>query len=748
MVETQRERGQGGEERRWADGALAGGRQRPTAVSAAARVAAAVLLGLLAVSCGRAQGGVPTSPKAPIILISIDTLRADHLPAYGYTKIRTPFIDAFVKDSWLFENAYTPCPMTLPAHTTMLTGELPPEHGVRNNLGFVFDGDHHFNLPFYLKKQGYATGAAVSSYVLRYETGLGHIFDYYDDSVGPTPGVDSVRYRRPGDKTEIFARDWIAKHASEPFFFFFHIYEPHRPWDPPEPFKSLYGATYDGGVASADPIIGTFLEDLKKLGVYDRAIVVLVGDHGEGLGDHGEEQHSILLYRDVLHVPMIVKFPGEFGAGRRISVPAQLSDIVPTVDAVLGLPTPKEVSGTSLLDIDGKGRAVRVIFGETLFPRLQLGWSDLRSVIENRYQYIYGPRPELYDMVADPAEKHDLIGSQAAVAARLAEALKRYPTGNEKPSPVDEETLRKLAALGYIGGLRDNSAATNLPNPVDNLKYLQRMQDAWTFADDRKYPQAIESLRSIVKDDPGMLDAWIKLGEVLSDAGLPQESAVAYREVLRRSSIPLPDIDVALGFVELGLKQLDEAEAAGRRSVNLLPTKAHELLARVAMARGDFATAENEAQAAAGSRNPQPSAVLVMAEVKLKAGKPAEALQVVEQAETFAKELRLPSVYNLDYLRGDALARLNRVPEAEAAFQREIAAFPAHSQTYANLAVIRFIQGDRAGVDHLMDEMARANPTSQTYLLAASTYESLGEKAQADVWRRRGEAAEKRVTQP
>ena len=416
--------------------------------AARVRVVAAVLLGLLVVSCGRAQGGVPTSPKAPVILISIDTLRADHLPAYGYTKIRTPFIDAFVKDSWLFENAYTPCPMTLPAHTTMLTGELPPEHGVRNNLGFVFDGDHHFNLPFYLKKQGYATGAAVSSYVLRYETGLGHIFDYYDDSVGPTPGVDSVRYRRPGDKTEIFARDWIAKHASEPFFFFFHIYEPHRPWDPPEPFKSLYGATYDGGVASADPIIGTFIADLKKLGVYDRAIVILVGDHGEGLGDHGEEQHSILLYRDVLHVPMIVKFPGEFGAGRRIGVPAQLSDIVPTVDAVLGLPTPKEVSGTSLLDIDGKGRAVRVIFGETLFPRLQLGWS--RSPLGHR-------EPLPIHLRASPrALRHGGRPRREARPDRLSGGRRRPPRrGVEELSDRQREAVAgRRGDVAQAGGAR------------------------------------------------------------------------------------------------------------------------------------------------------------------------------------------------------------------------------------------------------------------------------------------------------
>ncbi|TAM56716.1 MAG: tetratricopeptide repeat protein [Acidobacteria bacterium] len=744
MGEIERKDGREAAPRRRAEGARAGSRR---STAAAAGLGAALALGLVAVSCGRGHG-VPVSHDAPVILISIDTLRADHLPAYGYTKIRTPFIDAFAKDSWLFENAYTPCPMTLPAHTTMLTGELPPEHGVRNNVGFVFDGRAHPSLPLLLKAQGYATGAAVSSYVLRSDTGLGPLFDYYEDSTEAAPGMAPVHYRRTGDKTEAVAKEWIAKHAGEPFFFFFHIYEPHLPYNPPEPFLSLYGKTYDGAIASADAIIGTFLDDLKRLGVYDRAIVVLVGDHGEGLGDHGEEQHSILLYREAIHVPMIVKLPGEFGAGRRIGWPAQLSDIVPTVTSVLGIATPKEVSGSSLVTMDAKAGSRRVLYSETLYPRLQLGWSDLHSTLDARYQYIQGPRPELYDMVADPAEKHDLIASRAADAARLAADLQKFPQGSDKPAAVDQETLRRLAALGYIGGLRDTAASPALPNPVDNLQYLQRMQDGWRLADEKEFPQAIAALRAILKDNPGMVDVWLKLGEVLTNAGFDEEAAAAYRDAMRRSPIFLPDASVSLGYVELNLKHLPKAEAAARRALKDVPTKAHELLARVAIAKGDFAAATEEARAAAAERNPQPPALLVMAEVQLGEGKPADALATVERAAQRANELRFPQVYNLEYLRGDALARLNRMPEAEAAFRREIAAFPAHSRAYANLAVIRFIQGDRAGVAQLMDAMARANPTGQTYLLAATTFGSLGEKAEAAAWQRRASAAADRIKRP
>ncbi len=714
-----------------------------------ARAAAPALAALALVgSCARVRG-VPTFPSAPVILISIDTMRADRLPAYGYAKVRTPAIDRLVPEAWLFENAYTPCPMTLPAHTTMLTGLLPFEHGVRNNAGFVFDGKAHTNLPDVLRRRGYAAGATVSSYVLRYETGLGSLFDYYEDSVETAPGVESVHYRRAGAKTEGFAREWIAKHASEPFLFFFHIYEPHLPYEPPEPFRSEYGVTYDAMVATADSVVGTFLDDLKRLGVYDRALVILTGDHGEGLGDHGEEQHSILLYREAMHVPLLIKLPKGYGGGRRVATPVQLSDIVPTVTAVLGVDTPKEVSGASLLTVAARAPQ-RVIYGETLFPRLNLGWSDLHCVWDGRYHYIAGPRPELYDVVSDASERHDLVRAEPAVASRLAGELNRFPTGNEKPAPVDAETLKRLAALGYVGGVHDGNASGPLPNPVDNLVYLQRMQAGWRLAAEKKFLPAIDTLRSVVSENPGMSDVWIKLGELLANVGRDEEAAEAYRQALDRSPVNLPDILVAWGFVELRLDRLAEAESAGRRAVLDVPTKAHELLARVALARKDLALADAEAAAAAGSRNPQPSAVLVVAEVKIQEGRPADALQVVERAQAFADKLRLGSVYNLDFLRGDALARLNRVEEAEAAFRREIAAFPAHSQAYTSLAVIRFLKGDRDGVDRLMETMVAANPTPVSCRLAASTFSSLasnappqisvGLRARAEEWRRRAAA--------
>jgi arylsulfatase A-like enzyme/Flp pilus assembly protein TadD len=706
----------------------------------AATILAVIFAGLLASAC-RKDAQRPVFEKAPVVLISIDTLRSDRLPAYGYDKVETPHLDRFEKDSWFFEKAYSPCPMTLPSHVTMLTGTLPPEHGVRNNIGFVFDGKAHQNLPLLLREKGYATGAAVSSYVLRHETGIGPLFDYYEDSIGISPGVEAVHYRRAGDQTAALATSWITQQGGKPFFLFFHIYEPHLPFNPPEPFRTKYGVSYDAEVATSDAIVGSLLEDLRKTGVYDRAIIIVTSDHGEGLGDHGEEQHSVLLYREAIQVPLFIKLPKNFGAGKRVTVPAQLSDLFPTVFSALGLPVPKGVSGKSLLaDAGGAGTEGRIIYGETLFPRLQLGWSELHSVLDGRFHYIHGPRPELYDLVADPAELNDLAKKDEENARRLARELLKFPKGNEKPQSVDQETAKRLASLGYFGTLRDRSSDGPLPNPVDSLPSMRRMQEAWRLSAEGKVREAVEVLRKSVKENPGMIDAWVRLGELLVEAGQDEEAVEAYRQAAARSVVFVPDRAISHGVIELRRQKFDEAEKLAKAAVAELPVPAHELLARIALAKGDLAVAETEARQAAGSRSPQPSSVLLVAEVKLKAGKPQEALQEIEKARALAKDLRLSSVYNLDFLRGDALGRLDRMEEAEAAFSAEIAAFPKNSQAYSTLAIIQFIRGNRTGVERTLEEMVRANPSPRSYLLAASTLDSLGEKSRAAEWRRRAAA--------
>jgi arylsulfatase A-like enzyme/Flp pilus assembly protein TadD len=691
---------------------------------------ALVVLAVAAPSCRRD----PTRPRfagAPVVLISIDTLRSDHLPAYGYRGVDTPHLDRFRGDAILFRHAYSPCPMTLPSHLTMLTGLQPPEHGVRNNIGFAFRSADHPSLPTMLKKQGYATGAAVSSYVLRGETGLAAAFDFYEDSIDPRPAGAFADFQRRGQTTEALARDWVKARKDAPLFFFLHLYEPHVPYDPPEPFRSRYPLAYDGEIATADAIVGDFLDLLRSAGLYDRALIVVTSDHGEGLGDHGEEQHSILLYREAIQVPLLLKLPGSQRAGEAVEAPAQLADLLPSVTEVIGLETPPAVRGVSLLRLPTS----RSLYAETLYPRLQLGWSDLRSLVDERYHYIEGPRPELYDLLQDPGETRDLAAAQAAVASRMRSALARFPAGITAPGDVDRAAAERLAALGYVGTPRELGSAP-LPNPRDNVHLLGRIRDGLRLADQKRFPEAVATLRGIVSQSPDMVEVWTKLGDVYRQMGSLDDSARAYSEAIRRCPAPSADMVLSLAQAELARARLDEADAAARPALGGSPARAHDLLARVALAAGRLNEAEVQARAARES-NPHPSANLLLAEIAIRRGDHTGALRLLDDTAAHATELGMDHVYGLDFLRGDALARLTRPAEAEAAYRREIEAFPDHLQAYANLAVLYFVQGKRAAVQAMLEDMARANPGPSAYRLAAKTWEAFGDRRAAAAWRQR-----------
>jgi arylsulfatase A-like enzyme len=272
----------------------------------------------------------------PIILISIDTLRADRLPAYGSTATRTPNIDRLVADGVLFEQAYAHSPQTLPSHTSILSGELPFEHGVRDNIGFnVKDGQRFLQTA--LHDRGFATAGFVSSYVLRHQLGINQGFDLYDDEMPPAAADKPLgQVQRPGADTVAAAMRWVDGRPNPKFFLFTHIYEPHRPYTPPERFAAA--GPYNGEVEYADEIVGTLLDHLRAKGLYERATIVLLSDHGEGLGDHGEDEHGMFLYRETVQVPLVIKLPGETHAGKRVAAQVQHIDLVPTILDLAGAP--------------------------------------------------------------------------------------------------------------------------------------------------------------------------------------------------------------------------------------------------------------------------------------------------------------------------------------------------------------------------------------------------------------------------
>ncbi|HEV7919515.1 MAG TPA: sulfatase-like hydrolase/transferase, partial [Thermoanaerobaculia bacterium] len=519
-----------------------------------------LLLLLFGPSCSRAPRE-QAHAGAPVILISIDTLRADHLPSYGYSGVATPAIDALRRDAILYSHAWSHCPLTLPSHLSMLTGLLPTEHRVRNNAGYVYDAAKHPSIAQLLHARGYATGGAVSSYVLRRETGFGAMFDWFDDAIPVSGGaVSFVQHQRPGSETAAAALRWLEPRRERPFFLFLHLYEPHTPYDPPEPFRGRYSSRYDGEIAHADQIVGDFLARLKALGIYDRALIILTSDHGEGLGDHGEDQHGILLYRETIHVPLLVKLPQSARHGETIAAPAAHIDLAPTIAQLMGIETPKEMHGASLLSLP----VSRQLYSETYFPLINLGWAPLRSLRSQRFAYIDAPPPELYDMTGDPAEHNNVLDSERRAAASLRSALAQYPASLDTVAPIDPEEAARLAALGYIGSAQNRATNGPLPNPREAVRVLPRIAEAFRLADSRDHARAVPMLRDLVRENPRLVDVWEKLGQTLADAGRTDEAIAAYQEGVRQSGGAAMALAVAAGDLYLRKGSLQEAEQLAR----------------------------------------------------------------------------------------------------------------------------------------------------------------------------------------
>jgi len=380
------------------------------------RVRRLLFIALFAFACAKS--------KPPIILISIDTLRADRVGP------RTPNLNAIARESTVFRNTWSNCPLTLPSHLSIFTGVLPPEHGVRDNAGYRFDAKSHPTLASILHDDGYRTGAAVSAYVLRSSTGASSGFDDYDDAIGMIEGAPTCALQRRGAVTEEIAEKWIAARGDGTFFYFLHLYDPHAPYTP----------TYDDDVAEADRVVGTFVAFLKSKGIWDRALVVVLSDHGEGLMDHGEQEHGVFLYREALQVPLMIKQPHGRSRGE-VAELAQLIDVAPTILDAAGVRSPVPMRGVSLL----RDRSPHSVYAESLFARIHLGWSELRSIVSGSSQMIDAPKPELYDVARDPRETRNIAAADRRTLADLRTQLAQFGSRFSAPDAIDSEESKKLA---------------------------------------------------------------------------------------------------------------------------------------------------------------------------------------------------------------------------------------------------------------------------------------------------------------
>lgn len=695
----------------------------------------AALLGLTVAACrsnSGSAGGTTAQAAAgtPVVLVSIDTLRADHLPSYGYDAVETPAIDALRRDAVLFSEAYSHTPLTLPSHVTMLTGLLPAASGVRDNVGYTLDrkrleSGELPHLARLLAARGYATAAGVSAYVLLGKSGIGSGFDLYEDSVEFRTTLGLGGMQRPGGSTLDKLEPWLeaTTKAGKPFFLFFHLYEPHTPYAPPEPFASRYRERlYDGEIAAADAVVGRLLDALRRLGVYDRSLIVLVSDHGEGLDDHGEEEHGVLLYRETIHVPLLVKLPGNERAGQASAAPVGLMDVAPTVLDLLGVPAPAAMTGRSVLAA-GTPDAPRRIYAETFYPRLHMGWSELFSLVDGRHHLIDGPDPELYDLTADAAERRNLRASERRLFAEMDGELERYDRELKPPAALDEETRQAMAALGYLGGVVATGGGP-LPDPKSKIGTLADFRAGMRFLARKDYPAAAAALRRTVEANPKMADGWELLGQALQRLQDSDGAVAAYKKALEASG-NVSHVAVSLASVLFSQGRLEDAETHARMAVATSPSFAHGLLAQIAKERGDFAAAEREATLALEDKGTRVGPLIALAEVYQAQGKLEQALAKIREAEAAYAEREAKDedlLRGLELARGRTLADLGDAAAAEAAFEREISRFPDQLRAYSSLAILHALLGDPARAGAAVRRMVEANESPSAYVEAVKTY--------------------------
>jgi choline-sulfatase len=516
-------------------------------------LAGVALLSVLASVCCR-RAATPN-----ILLITLDTTRADRIGAYGYRAAETPAIDRLAADGILFERAVSAAPITLPAHVSLLTGLYPFRHGVRNNGNFVLDKNIP-TLATLLRDGGYRTAAFVSAFVLDRRYGLARGFDQYDDR---------FELERRGGDTGAAVDAWLAANgrADRPFFAWVHFYDPHDPYDPPAPFRGAFaGRPYDGEIAYDDQVVGTIVARLKSLDLDSSTIVAVVGDHGESLGDHDEATHAMFVYESAVRVPMILRAPG-FAAGRRVPELVRTIDLAPTLLSLAGRPPLATAQGQSLVPLirGARTQVPDAAYAETYFPRLFMNWSALRSIQDARWKYIDAPVAELYDLTNDPGERINLAAREPGRVAAMKRAFDTMTGGEEgavAPVAIDRDTARKLAALGYIGAAVDRSGASEAarPDPKAMIGVFNRLREANAAIQQRRYAEAESSARSVLQQDATNAFAMMIVARAEMEQGRYREAAKDYRQYAEL----VPSSADAHQWIAVCLSRLGDVDGAMR----------------------------------------------------------------------------------------------------------------------------------------------------------------------------------------
>jgi choline-sulfatase len=483
----------------------------------------------------------PPLKPVNIVLVTIDTLRADHLPSYGYDKVETPALDRLAREGAVFEKVFAQTPLTPPSHASIFTGTYPTVHKVRNTGGFVLPSSS-ITLASILQQQGWDTAAFIGASVLKKAFGFNQGFAVYDDTMprSAQKGVTDEPERRA---TEVVDRAlaWLNAQSGKPYFVWLHVYDPHKPYSAPEPFRSKYKQnSYDGEIAYTDHELGRFFAAVDQKSPADRTLTIVTADHGESLGDHGEYTHGVFLYDSTLHIPLLMKGAG-VPAGARVKQQVRTIDVLPTVLAIAGGRAPAASQGVSFLPaLSGKPVPETSSYIETLYPKMNMGWAELRGVRTDRWKYVRAPKPELYDLAQDPAETNNVVERYPKEYRALDQQLRGFtPTPDGKPeevstSTVDQRTMEQLKTLGYLSGLTGrqielNGRGADPKDRIDVLKTFEILEAPGTKLSSK---QRIEMWQQALTTDDANPSVYYSLGGELEKASRYNEAMKLYQTAI------------------------------------------------------------------------------------------------------------------------------------------------------------------------------------------------------------------------
>ncbi|HNT34791.1 MAG TPA: sulfatase-like hydrolase/transferase, partial [bacterium] len=646
--------------------------------------------------------GCKAAKTAPnVLLITLDTVRADRLGCYGYGDIKTPNIDQLAREGILFEKAYCQVPITLPSHASILTGLYPPNHGIRLNGPYLLPSDVP-TVSSLLQEKGYRTGAFVSASVLLSQFGMSRGFDIYDDEIlsASTAYMPERRAAVTGQR----AVNWLKSSSMDSFFLWVHFFDPHMPYDPPEPFRSQYEANpYDGEIAYVDSVLGKVLGALEETGERDNTLIILTADHGEGLGEHEETTHSLFVYDGTVRVPLILVLPknqvkdsSPWKPGTRVSQVVETVDIVPTVLDVLGMKTALRFDGKSLLNADKE--TSRYAYAECLYP-MSMGWCPLQTARQDQWKYIRAPRRELFDTDTDPSERANLYSDDHERARDLEKWLSGYPIYSEREASlkqnVSPEVARSLTDLGYLSlgttVRRSEESLFKLPDPKDRTAVFEQINKAPYLMNTGHAQEALDLLIPLLKGGEHsnpvlnrMLGInYVKMG--LFETGLP--FLKAYR-LLAEGDL---ESSYYLGVALLRSGSTEAALAPFRECVEAMPSyaAAWDQLAVAYGMQKDYDKAL-EAGTKAVEREPlNPEYLKNLGVTLLRKGLP-------DQAEThFAKALEVqPDSADLHHHSGLALKFQGKNEQAARSFEKALTLQPDFVDASQYLVEVLFKMGN------------------------------------------------------